>query len=314
MNSSICLAPRFYLASCAVMGALLTHNTYAAEGGGSAYPSGVNTVVSGKLPPPGFTSFVYMSNYQADKTMGNDGKEKSTIHNFDLNVKAVSLRMDYVYSDYSLLGATLASRLVLPFVDGKVSYEIDTPRGRVRRSDSQAGLGDVTVVPLMLGWASPRISQIVGVDVFAPAGSYDKDRLFNPGRNTWAFAPWYGVTFYPIEKLELSSKVLYIINQKNDATDYQSGNEFNIDYNIGYNFTKLFQAGISGYAYKQVTGDEQQGTSVNGNGNKGQVFAIGPSVKYQTPVWGVVVKWQHETLVKNRAEGDRFWLQGTIRF
>jgi len=315
MSSTTCIKQRF-LVGCVLFSGLLTtiDNGFAAEGGGSSYPSGVNTVLSGKLPPPGLTNFIYMSDYQANDTIGNNGDKKSNIHDFDLNVKAISLRMDYVYSDYSLLGAALSSRLIVPFVKGRVSFDVDTPKGRVHKSDHQEGLGDVTFAPLLLGWNSANVSQIVAVDFFAPTGTYDKDRLFNPGRNYWAVAPWYGITAYPIKDLEVSSKILYIINQKNTATDYRSGDEINADYNIGYNLTKTLQIGVSGYAYKQVNGDKQYGASVNGNGNEGQVFAFGPAIKYQTPAWGVVAKWQHETLVKNRAEGDRVWLQAVFRF
>jgi hypothetical protein len=37
-------------------------------------------------------------------------------------------------------------------------------------------------------------------------------------------------------------------------------------------------------------------------------------VKYQTPEFGVLMKWQHETLVENRARGERLWLQAVVRF
>lgn len=292
----------------------LSAPTHATEGGGSTYPLGVNTVLSGKLPPPGLTNFVYVSEYKADKTMGNDGSEKPNIHDFDLNVKALSMRFDYVYSDYSLLGATLSSRFIVPLVKGKVSFDVDTPAGRVHRSDKQEGIGDITLVPLLLGWSSPGLSQIVAVDIFTPTGSYDKDRLFNPGRNYWSFAPWYGITAYPIKNLEVSAKALYIINKENSATHYKSGDEFNVDYNIGYNITPTLQVGVSGYFYKQITGDDQDNYTGLNEDNKGRAFAIGPAIKYQTPAWGFVAKWQHESNVVNRAEGDKLWLQAVFRF
>ncbi|KAB0508999.1 SphA family protein [Pseudomonas moorei] len=286
----------------------------ATEGGGSVYPSGVNTVLSGKLPPPGLTNFVYVSDYKATKTIGNNGSEKPNIHNFDLDVKALALRFDYTYSDYSILGATLSSRFIIPLVKGNVSFDVDTPAGRVHRSDRQEGVGDITLVPLLLGWSSPGLSQVVAVDIFTPTGSYDKDRLFNPGRNYWSFAPWYGITAYPIKNLEVSAKALYIVNKENSATKYKSGNELNIDYNIGYNITPTLQLGVSGYFYKQITGDDQDIVTTSTEDNKGRAFAIGPAMKYQTPAWGFVAKWQHESMVLNRAEGDKFWLQAVFRF
>ena len=316
MKNEHCNAQRFVTPACMCLclAANFPPIANATEGGGSSYPLGVNTVLSGKLPPPGLTNFIYVSEYKADKTIGNNGSEKSNIHDFDLNVKALSMRFDYVYSDYTILGATLSSRFIVPFVKGSVSFDVDTPAGRAHKSDKQEGIGDITLVPLLLGWSSPGLSQIVAVDIFTPTGSYDKDRLFNPGRNYWSFAPWYGITAYPIKNLEVSAKALYIINKENNDTHYKSGDEFNVDYNIGYNITQTLQAGVSGYFYKQITGDEQENFTGRNEANKGRAFAIGPAIKYQTPAWGVVAKWQHESHVVNRAEGDKIWLQAVFRF
>lgn len=289
-------------------------STHATEGGGTVYPIGVNTVLSGKLAPDGLTSYVYASEYHADETKDNDGHDKANIRDFDLRVKAITLRLDYVYTGVSFFGAKVASRIAVPLVDGNVSFDVLTPAGRVHRSGSEQGLGDITLVPIMLGWSSPRYSQLIGVDIFTPTGSYDKDRLFNPGRNIWSVAPWYAFTAYPFEKVEISAKMLYFFNQTNTATDYDSGNEINIDYNIGYNVTPEWQFGLNGYAYKQVQDDTQYGKTVSVDGNRGQVLAVGPGIKYQTKAVGLTVKWQHETLVENRTKGDRFWVQAAYHF
>ncbi|MDR9752488.1 transporter [Pseudomonas sp. SZMC_28357] len=301
------------IAALILAGAVLPSHVQATEGGGSVYPVGVNTVASGRLPPPGLTTFWYLSDYTSNSLKDSDGHDKAGIHNFDLNVQAISLRLDYVYSYLTLFGARVESRFALPLVKGAISFDVDTPRGRVRRTEHQDGMGDLTMVPLILSWSTPRFHQLLGLDIVAPIGSYDEDRLFNPGRNTWSFGPWYSFTAYPIDNLEVSSKMVYFVNTKNDATHYKSGDEFNADYNIGYNVTKEWQVGVNGYLYKQVTDDEQHGETF-ADGNRGQVFAIGPAVKYQTPQWGFAAKWQHEMKVENRSEGDRFWLQAVFRF
>ena len=313
IDRSRCVGNQFLVAALCAGALLPVSLVQATEGGGSGYPVGVNTVLSGKMPPPGLTGFLYLSDYKADETKDSNGHNKSNIHNFDLEVHAISLRVDYVYTDFTLFGAKVESRFALPAIDGKVSFDVDTPRGRVHQTDRQSGVGDLTLVPLILGWSAPRFQQLVGVDIVAPTGSYDEDRLLNPGRNTWSYGPWYAFTAYPFEKLEVSSKIIYLMNEKNNATDYKSGSEFNADYNIGYNITKEFQVGVNGYIYKQLTDDEQNGNTF-GDGNRGQVLAVGPSIKYQTPEWGFVMKWQHETEVENKSKGDRFWLQTVFRF
>ncbi|WP_338136459.1 SphA family protein [Pseudomonas frederiksbergensis] len=301
--------------SAVVLGMLsLIQSSYATEGGGTVYPLGVNTVLAGRMPPPGLTGFLYLSDYQANKTMDDSGNRKAGVHDFEINVQAISARLDYVYTDYTLLGAKLASRIALPMIKGDISFDVNTSAGRVHRSDNQQGIGDLTIVPIILGWSSPLVQQMTGVEIYAPIGAYDKEHLFNPGRNTWSYAPWYSFTAYPVEDIEISSKIAYVVNTENSATHYKSGQEFIADYNIGYNIDKQWQIGLNGYIYKQLTDDEQHGESVSPNGNRGQVLAVGPSVKYQSSGVGFVLKWQHETKVENRAAGDRLWLQAAYHF
>ena len=103
----------------------------------------------------------------------------------------------------------------------------------------------------------------------------------------------------------------YVFNSRNPATNYTSGNEAGLDYGIGYSPTPAWQLGVSGYVYKQTTDDKVNGRTV-GDGNKGQAVAFGPFVRYgPSRNWGAMLKWQYETQVQNRAQGNRVMLQFT---
>lgn len=57
-----------------------------------------------------------------------------------------------------------------------------------------------------------------------------------------------------------------------------------------------------------MTNDRLNGANFQG-GNKGQVFAIGPSVKYSTKTGTTfMAQWQREMAVENRFQGDKLWL------
>jgi hypothetical protein len=48
---------------------------------------------------------------------------------------------------------------------------------------------------------------------------------------------------------------------------------------------------------------------VAGTGRRAHVFAYGPQQTYRGDGWGVSAKLQHETSARNKAEGDKLWLQ-----
>jgi hypothetical protein len=102
---------------------------------------------------------------------------------------------------------------------------------------------------------------------------------------------------------------MYNIKTKNNHTNYQSGDEFHMDFLVGKNIGK-FNVGVSGYYLKQLTDDKQAGVKVGTDGNRGQVLAFGPSVKYEIQGGTFLIgQWQNETNVKNRFGGSKVWLK-----
>ena len=57
----------------------------------------------------------------------------------------------------------------------------------------------------------------------------------------------------------MSISSVYLYNWTNTRTQYQSGQEINVDYGVGYHVTPALQFGASGYLYKQVTDDRLNG-------------------------------------------------------
>ncbi|WP_199679311.1 transporter [Nitrosovibrio sp. Nv6] len=68
--------------------------------------------------------------------------------------------------------------------------------------------------------------------------------------------------------------------------------------------------GLSGYYLKQTTNDKLDGEAISPTlgpwspGRKGEVFAIGPGVSYNSPTGTMfIAQWQHEMHVENRFLG-----------
>jgi hypothetical protein len=75
----------------------------------------------------------------------------------------------------------------------------------------------------------------------------------------------------------------------------------------------MLEFSVVGYFFEQFNDDK-----VNGNrfldGHHGRAFAVGPQLRYEFAKGGIAFKWQHETSVNNRPEGDRLQLQFAVPF
>lgn len=302
-----------------VAGLLMCFNgaVSATEGNGNSYPLGVETNMSGMMMPEGLTSLLYYTHYNASDVKGNDGKNNPNIARYHVKSDTVSLRLSYVWPGVKWLGANVETRaaLALPTIDLTLDVARPAPLGPLDKGGTTTDLGDLSFAPVLLGWHGKTLHQIAGVETFLPTGAYDKNEPVNAGRNYYQVAPFYAATWFPTQAWEASAKLRYGINSKNQKTDYRSGDELTLEYSAGYRFTEALSAGINGYVYRQTTDDRLQGASVNGNGNRGSVNAVGPYAMYRfSKDFAVVAKLQEEFGAKNKSEGTRLWLQARLPF
>jgi hypothetical protein len=279
---------------------LMTQRDAAAtEAGGGAYPNGAECFMAGAVPPPGTYFLNYFTYYTADKFKIEDGPDPD----FDLNVVANTFRLIHV-TKHQVLGGFWGMHVFVPLV----YMDVDM----MGASDDKFSIGDIIVDPFILSWHSKNWHLATGVDIYIPTGDFNKHDLANVGRNYWTFEPIFAFTYVSDGGFEVSSKFMYDFNTENDDTDYKSGQEFHFDYLVGYKFDS-WGIGLSGYYYKQITDDEINGHEVPG-GFKGQVFAIGPSIKYDYKNMTFNIKYQKEMSVENKPEGDKFWLKFVYAF
>src|SRR4030095_262546 len=197
-----------------------------------------------------------------------------------------------------------------PRANVNVQFDVQTPGGTVNRS---SGSGEpfpgTLIAPAILGWHGETVHQMTGVEFFLSTYGYHTGQLANASTGFNSVAPAYWITWFPKPEIEVDGSFVYLFNGTNHKTNYRSGQEFSMDYAASYALTPTWQVGANGYLYKQVTGDTLNGSEVPG-GNKGRAFAIGPFIRYhEDPTWGITFKWQIESWVENRAEGNRYFLQ-----
>jgi len=276
----------------------LTVSAFATEMGGSAYPNGAEGIMAGALPPPGLYLLNYTTFYSADKFC--DGNGNSAIPGFKLEAWANVVRILKV-SDAKILGGNWAMHLFVPVAN----LDVTIPG----RSDGSFDIGDVIVDPFILGWHAPPWHFAAGIDCYLPTGGFSTLELANVGRNCFTFEPIFAFTYLNQSGCEVSAKFMYDFNLKNSDTNYQSGQEFHVDYAVARHLKNDWTVGLAGYCYFQTTDDEVAGAPVPPDGNKGKVFALGPTVQYGRGKTNVAFTCQKEFGAENKPEGLKLWLK-----
>ena len=284
-----------------IVAAVLSVALQATEGGGGAYPNGAEGMMAGAVPPPGLYYINYLTNYSADKVV--DQRGDVVLDGLGLSATVNVSRIVYT-TDWRLLGADYAMQVLIPVVDLQIRAFKSLPGG-----SRDSGLGDILVTPFVLAWHSPRLHQVVGLDMILPTGAYDKNHAVNVGRNYYTFTPVYAVTYISEGGFEYSGKFMYDLNTQNSATKYRSGQEFHVDYTLAQH-AGSFGFGLGGYYYQQVTGDSGSATS----DNRGRVLALGPTLGYDYANIHFIAKYHVETNVANKPKGKKAWLKVIYAF
>lgn len=281
------------LLTCACMSAIFSGSAFATEGGADSFALGAEGVMAGALPPTGLYFLGYYQQYNATKFLDYKGKE--LIPNFDLDAHVLVPRMVWM-TDQNLFGGQLGFYGILPLVDLHVKM--------ADQSDQRSGIGDFVGGP-MLGWHQGNHHWVTALENVLPTGAYKANRLANIGKNYYTFRPIVAYSYHD-KGWDLSTKLSYSFNTKNDDTDYQSGQYFAADYSVSYEVVPNINFGIQGYVFKQMSDDKKDNVDID---FRGQSVAVCPAIQYQKKDWSLEAKYLAETKVENRPKGDAAWLK-----
>ena len=282
----------------------------ATEGGVSSWPMGIEIYGMGVLPPPGTYGQLFVGNYMADTLRDNAGDKVADI---DLRVTTLVPRFVWV-TEQQVLGGNLGFHALLPLNDIRLNIK-DGPHEHKR------GLGDAHLGPVIGFHHSDKFHTAMGVDFVVPTGGeYDKNDLVNLGTNYYTVQAVYAMTYMDPAGFNADVRLMYDYNFENQDTHYQSGRELHADYTLGWGLGNGWVLGIGGHAYKQVSDDQcsaahcAAAAAVDAaDGNRGSSFSVGPAIQYASKDgWFLSAKWQDESGVRNRADGQTYWLKFTI--
>lgn len=299
------------LISVALLGVVTTPCALATENGNSNKPPGVDTVAAGLMHEGGWRITTTLSHYEADENRDGGGNKPNNISNYLLRAQVLSMRVQYVWPGVEWLGASVETRFGhLLYADLKFRADIRTPVSTLRlRGSDNGALAAGFAGPVMLGWKGKTVHQVFGPLIIYPTRNYDRSQTTNLSSGYRSFVPFYGITWFPSEGWEASAAATVSFNQTNKTTGYRSGREALVDFGVDRVVAQGLRVGLSGYAYKQLSDDVSNGVTVAG-GNRGQVFALGPQVRYRASKnFGITFKWHPEFKVENRPVGNRAFIQ-----
>ncbi len=316
-NIAVARASHTALALCLALAA--GSPALAGEGGTSHILPGANATLM-DLPPttPGLFFKPMFLNYRGDAS-ARVPTAAGIVANMNVEANTLVIGGGYGLEQPVLGGAHYSVAAFLPYTSLDISANAEV-LGGIRVNSKVSGVGDMTVVPVMLAWKSADWQYDFLMPVYAPTGSYTVGRLGNPGLNYWTVDPIVGAA-YSNAKTGLNAAVHlgYAMNSANSDTDYRSGNVLHIDasvqqiFPLGSGFANI---GAEAWVFQQSSCDS--GTGATLGCFKGRTSGIGPVLGYILPVGQqkliLEFKWLAELDTKNRLNGDYVWLKMVYKF
>ena len=287
----------------------------AAEGGYSNYiPGFYGDFAVAVAPEPGFYLRQDLYYYMADGDRTVQGGKLRTDLDLDMGTYMVTA---FWATEKKIFGGQYAFGADLPIVYGSLSGNFGIGPLSVPFDGERVAIGDPGIIPVSLYWTFGNFSLNAYESIIVPLGYYDKDNIINGGLNYWSFDTVLAGTYlHPEKGFELSASLGYIYNTENDDTDYQTGQEFHLDYMLNQFLSETFALGIQGFYYKQVSGDSGSGAQLGEF--KGEAAGIGPALMWATKVNDkdlfINLKWLYEFHAEHRLEGNHLFLNGTLVF
>ena len=289
----------------------------ATEKGGSVWPVGAESYATAAgVPHRGQTLFYqYNCFYVANELVDAKGHD-SGVPDFKVRVVATAGKLSHNWG-VKLLGGELGSWIALPSV-----YE---QLGVAGTTYSKDDFSNIDITPITLFNHKGIVHWYYDLQVKTLGSGYQNGAALNVEQHNLAFKPAAAITLTPHGGAQnIMSRFDYVINDADHATHYRSGNEFFWQFGAQQEIPRhKSNVGLACYFYRQMTDDAQLGapvvtTNADGTtslGYKGRTLDLWPQV---TVPWGkhgaIVMKWDHDMLVQNRARGNGFWFQFGVPF
>lgn len=289
---------------------------YATEGGVGRPITGEQATPYGGIVPPtsdwivSLATIYYEGSLGVSKTIPVSGSVSA-----GLNYKVEYTILNAVKTwGITLGGWNFASSFGVP-----VQYTNASSFHGVLPSDHATQFADLFFTPVIAGYhLSPTDHVAFSVQIYAPTGAYNVNRLANAGQNTWTFTPSVAYTkLFPTQNVEVTANYGLEFYTPNNATGYHNAPVSVLDLLTLKRFNSGWGVGVVG-GWIQQLGDDTGGISNLVDGARGHALGIGPMVTWSgklgaTPV-SASLRWVNEFDVSDRPKGNSVQLSVTGTF
>lgn len=256
----------------------------AALAGGAAqaeghYVTGVEGLQGSSVPPAGNYYLGYLVNYdiQSFRAPGSDsdipGRNTGS-------VTALANRLVKV-TDTKLFGADYGFETIIPVLNTSLKFAPGVgPR------DSDSGVGDVYVGPLVLGWHGAQWDAVAAAGLWLDTAPNTLGDPTSPGKGYQSTMLTGGLTYYFDQQKSISGSALfrYEYNGKKD-NGVRPGDQLSLEWGLGKNYG-AYSLGVVGYSQWQLSDDKGAAATAG----KAERHALGAELVYPVASAGLFLK------------------------
>ena len=305
------------LGTAALVGALALPSPAFAQYMGSNFHGdfGVN---SGTQAGAGLYFAVPFAQWNVNDIKDADGNTVtgSSFDGFD--VRALFPTM-IVVTPKKLLGANYGFMVAPPF------STVRPERATLEPVEPNWGFNDMYIVPLYLGWHTPRADFVAGYGFFAPTGEYVVGGSDNVGLGMWSHEIQFGTTVYldAAKKISLATTAYFEMHSDKKDQDLKVGNLLTLEGGAAYNLPQIGGAFGLAYSYQKKVSDDSGSDvpdlalrALNLHG-RNQILGLGPDVtlglfQKGTTAGLVNVRFLWDSAATTSFEGSTLWVAFTV--
>lgn len=243
---------------------------------GGHYVPGVEGIQGASVPPPGTYYLGYLVDYNIEQ-LKSPGTSNDIPGSNTGTVVALANRVVWI-SNTKFLGADFGMETIIPVLGTSLTF--NTPG----ISDTQTGLGDIYLGPVVLGWHGANWDAVAAAGFWLDNASSSTPAA--PGKGYKSTMLTGGATYYFDAAKQISGSALMRFETNSEKSNgFKPGNQVTVEWGIGKVMGPV-QVGVVGYDQMQVSNDSGPGAS----GNSSSRHAIGAEVVLPILSAGVFLK------------------------